>query len=165
MAGQHTGPQGEENRGRKEAVETLSTAKGEGTQEEDQGASEESRQRGTHKKKVIEEVAEKMEQWEVTINAYREERRMLRVGPEELEREAKRVRVEDVKEVMKAHREEVKNAVYAGSTPDIDMSEVATTDMVNTTPVTSSKRTRGTDAHFWIPKANTKVRVLWAGIA
>ena len=120
--------------------------------------------REEHKKKVIEEVAEKMEQWEVTMNAYREERRMLRVGPEELEREAKRIRVEDVKEVMKAHREEVKKAVYAGSTPDIDMSEVANTDMVNTTPVTSSKRTRGTDAHFWIPKANTEVRVFWAGI-
>ena len=90
--------------------------------------------------------------------------RMLRIGPEELGREAKRVRAEDVKEVMKAHREEVKKAVYAGSTPDIDMSEVATTDMMNTTPVTSSKRTRGTDAHFWIPKANTEVRVFWAGI-
>jgi hypothetical protein len=92
-----------------------------------------------HKKKVIEEVVEKMEQWEGTMNAYREERMMLRVGPEEMEREAKRVRVEDVKEVMNAHtcREEVKKAEYAGSAPDIDMSEVATTDMVNTTPVTS----------------------------
>ena len=89
------------------------------------------------------------------MNAYREERRMLRVGPEELEREAKRISVENVREMMKAHREEVKKAVYAGSTPDIDMSEVAKTDMVNTTPVTSSKRTRGTDAHFWIPKAKT----------
>ena len=93
-----------------------------------------------------------MEQWEVTVNAYREERRMLRVGPEELERESKRIRVEDVKEVVKAHREEVEKAVYAGSAPDIDMSEVAKIDMMNTTPVTSSKRTRGTDAHFWIPK-------------
>ena len=65
------------------------------------------------------------------------------------------MRVEDVKEVMKAHREEVKKAIYAGSPPDIDTSEMATTDMVYTTPVTSSKRTRGTDAHFWIPKANT----------
>ena len=46
--------------------------------------------REEHKKRVIEEVAEKMEQWEVTVNAHREERRMLRVGPEELEREAKR---------------------------------------------------------------------------
>ena len=59
-----------------------------------------------------------------------------------------------MKEVMKAHREEVKKAVYAGSTPDIDTSEVANTDMVNTTPVTSSKRKRGTGAHFWIPKDN-----------
>ena len=120
--------------------------------------------REEHKKRVVGEVTEKMEQWEVTVNAYREERRMLRIGPEELGREAKRVRAEDVKEVMKAHREEVKKAVYAGSTPDIDMSEVATTDMMNTTPVTSSKRTRGTDAHFWVPKANTEVRVFWAGI-
>ena len=47
-----------------------------------------------------------MEQWEVTMNAYREERRMLRVGPEEMEREAKRVRVEDVKEAMKAQRQQ-----------------------------------------------------------
>ena len=52
----------------------------------------------------------------------------------ELGRGAKRIRVEDVKGVMKAHREEVKEAVNAGSTPDIDMSEVASTDMVNTTP-------------------------------
>ena len=86
-------------------------------------------------------------------------------GPiEKLEREAKKVRKEDVKEVMKAHREQVKKAMYAGSTPDIDMGEVTTTDMVDTTPVTSSKRTRGTDAHFWIPKANTEVRVFWAGV-
>ena len=35
------------------------------------------------------------------------------VGRRELDREAKRVRAEDVKEVMKAHREEVKKAVYA----------------------------------------------------
>ena len=39
------------------------------------------------------------------------------------------------------------------------MGEVATSDMVNITPVTSSKRTRGTDAHVEIPKANTEVRV------
>ena len=58
----------------------------------------------------------------------------------------------------------MKKAVYAGSTPDIDMCEVAKTDMLSTTPVTSSKRTRGTDAHFWIPRANTEVRVFWAGI-
>ena len=55
-----------------------------------------------HKKRIIEEIAEKMELWEVTMNAYREERRMMMVGPGEMEREAKRVRVEDVKEVMKA---------------------------------------------------------------
>ena len=40
-----------------------------------------------------------MEQWEESANEYREEKRMLRVGPEELERVAKRVimRAEDVK--------------------------------------------------------------------
>ena len=48
--------------------------------------------REEHKKRVIEEVAGKMEQWEATVNAHREEKRMLRVGPEELEREGKRVR-------------------------------------------------------------------------
>ena len=156
MAGRHTGPWGEENRGSEEAVETHSTAKGEDTQEEER--------REEHTKKVIEEVAERMEQWDVTMNAYREERRMLRVCHEETEREAKRVRVEDVKEVMKAHREGVQKAIYAGSTPDIDMREVAKTDTISKTPVTSSKRTRGTDAHFWIPRANTEVRVFWAGI-
>ena len=57
-----------------------------------------------------------------------------------------------MKEVMKAHREQVKEAMYADATPDIEMGEVTTTDMVNTTPMTSGKRTRGTDAHFWIPK-------------
>ena len=120
--------------------------------------------REEHKKKVIGEVTGKIEQWEANVNEYREERRMLRIGPEELGRQAKRVRAEDVKGVMRAHREEVKKAVYAGSTPEIDMGEVPTTDMVNTTPMTSSKRTRGTDAHFWIPKANTEVRVFWAGV-
>ena len=40
-----------------------------------------------HKVKVRGEVTEKMEQWEVATNEYREERRMLRVGPKELERE------------------------------------------------------------------------------
>ena len=117
-----------------------------------------------HKKRVTEEVAGKMKQWEATVNAHKEEKRMLRVGPEELEREAKKVRVKDVKEVMKAHREQVKNAVYAGSIPGIDAGEMTTTDMANTTPVTSSKRTRGIDAHFWIPKANTEVRVFWAKV-
>lgn len=99
---------------------------------------------------VIGEVAEKMEQWEVTMNAYREERRMLRVCPEELERETKRMRVEEVKEVTNTHREEVKKAVYAGLTPDIDVGKVTTTDNVvmNTTPMTSNKRTKGTGAHF-----------------
>ena len=42
MAGQHTGPQEEEDRGREEAMETHSAAKGEGTQEEEQGEPEES---------------------------------------------------------------------------------------------------------------------------
>ena len=42
------------------------------------------------------------------------------------------------------------------------MSKVTTTDMMNTTPVTSSKRTRNTDAQvrvFW-----AQVRVFWAGV-
>ena len=47
MAGQHTGPQLEEDRGREEAMEARSTAKGEGTQEKDQSEPDESRQRGT----------------------------------------------------------------------------------------------------------------------
>ena len=89
-----------------------------------------------------------MEQWEESANEYREEKRMLRVGPEELERAAKRVRAEDVKEVMKSHRDIVKKAIYAGSTPDIDVSKVPTTDIMTTTPVTSNKRTKGTNAHF-----------------
>ena len=66
--------------------------------------------------------------------------------------------------MMEAHRDIVKKAVYAGSTPDIDTSMVPTTDMMNTTPVTSSKRTKGTNAHFWIPEANIEVRVFWAGV-
>ena len=81
------------------------------------------------------------------MNAYMEERRMLRVGPEELEREAKSIRVEDVKGMMKAHREEVKKAIYEGSTADIDTSEVANADIMRTAPVTSSKRTRETETH------------------
>ena len=99
--------------------------------------------REEHKEKVSKGTAKKMEQWEATENEHREGKRMLRVGPEELERVAKKVKAADVKEVMEAHRDIVKKAVYAGSTPDIDMSKVATTDMVNTTPVTFSKRTRG----------------------
>ena len=89
---------------------------------------------------------------------------MLRVGPEELERAAKRVRAEDVKEVMKAHRDIVKEAAHAGSTPDIDVSKVTTTDTMNTTPVTSNKRMKGTNAHFWILETDTEVRVFLAGV-
>ena len=74
------------------------------------------------------------------------------------------MRVEEVRGAMKTHREEVKKAVYAGSTPDIGMSKVITTGMMSTAPVTSGKRTNGTDAHFWIPEANTEVRVFWVGI-
>ena len=119
-------------------METGSTTKVEGMQEEDQDTPKESKQRGTQGEGKGRGDRE-MELWEVTMNEYREERRMLRVGPEELERETKRVRAEEVKEVMKAHRDTMKKAVYAGSTPDIDVSDVATTDMMNTTVVTSNK--------------------------
>ena len=77
--GKQTQQRGRRN---KEAVEARSTAKGEGLQEENQGATEESRQRGTQGEGK-QRVAKKMEQWEESANEYREERRMLRVGPEE----------------------------------------------------------------------------------
>ena len=113
-------------------METRSTAKGE-VHRKMTRVNQKKADNEEHKKRIIEGVAEKMEQWEVTVNASREERRMSRVGPEELGREAKRARVEDVKEAMKVHMEEMKKGVYAGSTPDIDMSEVANTGFIRLT--------------------------------
>ena len=37
-------------------------------------------------------------------------------------------------------------------------------NMIDTVPVLSSKRTRGEDAHFWVPRKGTSVRVFWSGI-
>ena len=37
-------------------------------------------------------------------------------------------------------------------------------DMADTVPVLSSKRARGEDAHFWIPRKGTSVGVFWSGI-
>ena len=65
--------------------------------------------REEHKVRVIAEVTEEVEQWEATVNAYREDRRMLRVDPEELERETKRMRAEEVREVTKTHQSTGKN--------------------------------------------------------
>ena len=62
-----------------------------------------------------------------------------------------------------AHRVNIKKAVLAGATPNIDMGHALLVNMSDTMPVWSSKRTKGGDVHFWIPGEGTSVRVFWSG--
>jgi hypothetical protein len=49
-----------------------------------------------------------------------------------------------------AHRDIIKKAVMAGTTPNIDMGHSQLVAMADTVPVLSGiKWTKGTDAHFW----------------
>ena len=119
--------------------------------------------REEHRRTMRGKVVEAITEWQVETNEWREGKRLLRVSEEEVDTEAKRLRKAADKDVIAAHRDIIKRAKYAGSTLDIDTSGTNTTEMVNTTPMTSGKRTRGTRAHFWIPKSRTSVRVSWAG--
>ena len=73
------------------------------------------------------------------------------MSPEELLRVTNLERAAADKAVVAAHRETVSRARKAGSTPDIDTSHAMLVDMIETVQVLSGKRTRGTDAHFWVP--------------
>ena len=77
---------------------------------------------------------------------------------------AKKARKSADQEVVAAHKKIIKRAVMAGSTPNIDMGLAPLVNMIDTVPVLSSKRTRGEDAHFWVPRKGTSVRVFWSGI-
>ena len=77
---------------------------------------------------------------------------------------AARERATADKEVVAAHKGVLSRARKVGSTPDIDTSHAMLVDMVDTVPVLSGKRTRGTDAHFWVPVKGAQVRVFWAGV-
>jgi hypothetical protein len=80
------------------------------------------------------------------------------VGPEEVERETKRLKA--AVKVVVEHRGIMKRARYAGSTPDMDTGGNNTTDMLHTTPMQSAKRTDR--AFYWVPQKGTQVRVFWA---
>ena len=88
----------------------------------------------------------------------------MRVSPEELHRVAKKARKSAKQQVAAAHRNMIRKAVMAGATTNIDMGHAPLVTMADTVPVLSSKRTRNEDAHFWIPKKGTSVRVFWSGI-
>ena len=60
-----------------------------------------------------------------------------------------------------AHRNIIKQAVTAGTIPNIDMGHASLVTMADTVPALSNKRTRNEDAHFWIPKKGASVRVLF----
>ena len=88
----------------------------------------------------------------------------MRVSPEELHRVAKKARKSAKQQVAAAHRNMIRKAVMAGATTNIDMGHAPLVTMADTVPVLSSKRTRNGDAHFWIPKRGTSIRVFWSGI-
>ena len=65
----------------------------------------------------------------------------------EIEKEAAR------KSIMKIHRGIIKRARLAGDTPDLDLSNVTTTEMRDTVPICSGKKKKQTkdEAFHWIP--------------
>ena len=71
-----------------------------------------------------------------------------RVGPNEVERETKKLKAAVAKRVVAEHRGIMKKARYAGSTLDIDTGGNNTTDMLHTTPMQSAKRTGR--AFYWV---------------
>ena len=109
-------------------------------------------------------VDESMEGWENTTNEEREECQLLRVSPEELLMVTNIERAAADKAVVAAHRGTISRARKAGSTPDIDTGGAMLVDMVDTVQVLSGKRTRGMDAHFWVPVKGASVMVFWAGV-
>ena len=58
---------------------------------------------------------------------------------------------------MAVHRNIIKKAIMAGTTPNIDMGHVPLVHMSDTVSVLSSRRTKGGNAHFWIPGKGTSV--------
>ena len=120
--------------------------------------------REVHRKAVRVDIENQLREWERSTNEQREGERRLRVSPEELHRVAKKARKSAEQQVAAAHRNIIKKAVMAGTTPNIDMGHAPLVTMADTVPVLSSKRTRNEDAHFWIPKKGTSVRVFWSGI-
>ena len=120
--------------------------------------------REVHRKAVGIDIENQLREWERSTNEQREGECQLRVSPEELHRVAKKARKSADQEVVAAHRKIIKRAVMAGSTPNIDMGLAPLVNMMDTVPVLSSKRTRGEDAHFWVPRKGTSVRIFWSGI-
>ena len=116
--------------------------------------------RAEHKETEEKRAEVTMAEWEDTENEWREARQKLRVGPEEMEREAKRLKATVATRVIAEHRGTTKRARYAGSTPDIDTSGSDTTVMMHTTPMQSAKKTDR--AFYWVPKKSMQVRVFWA---
>ena len=116
--------------------------------------------RAEHKEAEEKRAEAAMAEWEETENEWREANKKLRVGPEEVERETKRLKSTVATRVVAEHRGIMKRARYAGSTPDMDTSGDNTTDMIHTTPMQSAKRTNR--AFYWVPRKGTQVRVFWA---
>ena len=117
-----------------------------------------------HWKAVGIDIENRLREWERSTNEQREEERQLRVSPEELHRVVKKARKSAEQQVVAAHRDIIKKAIMAGTNPNIDMGHAPLVNMLDTVPVLSSKRTKGEDAHFWVPGRGTSVRVFWSGI-
>ena len=120
--------------------------------------------RDEHRKEARIRVDESMEGWENTTNEEREESQLLRVSPEELLMVTNLERAAADKAVVAAHKGTIGRARKAGSTPDIDTGNAMLVDMIDTVQVLSGKRTRGLDAHFWVPVKGASVMVFWAGV-
>ena len=120
--------------------------------------------REVHRKAVGIDIENQLREWERSTNEKREGVRQLRVSPEELHRVTKKARKSAKQQVVAAHRDIIKKAIMAGTTPNIDMGHAPLVNMSDTIPVLSSKRTRGKDAHFWVPRKGTSVRIFWSGI-
>ena len=116
--------------------------------------------RAEHKEAEEKRAELAMAEWEETENEWREANKKLRVGPEEVERETKKLKATVAKRVVAEHRGIMRRARYAGSTPDMDTGGNSTTDMLHTTPMQSAKRTDR--AFYWVPQKGTQVRVFWA---
>ena len=116
--------------------------------------------RAEHKEAEEKRAELTMAEWEETENEWREANKKLRVGPEEVERETKKLKATVAKRVVAEHRGIMRRARYAGSTPDMDTGGNSTTDMLHTTPMQSAKKTDR--AFYWVPQKGTQVRVFWA---
>ena len=121
-------------------------------------------ERKEHLQVQLTATAKRVHEWVELENVRKAKARKLHLSLEEvamimeIEKEAAR------KSIMKIHRGIIKRARLAGDTPDLDLSNVNTTEMRDTVPICSGKKRKQTkdEAFHWIPVKGSQVRVLWS---